>query len=166
MKRKIGLTITLISLITLGYFAFGVVRFRQVRAAAGKYPYQPGIMNAVVNQCLWPTAPCPVNCCYTTDGIGTAACVTKTTVAQCAMYSYINGQFVGQEKVNGPLLLNTTIAAIGLSPGGQYIGGGMMNTQMDSGVSGSVGGVMGVAVNLTDRIEAKVKSIAAAIKAF
>lgn len=100
--------------------------------AAGGFPYQVGLKNAVITPCiLTPTGTC------------TGHPLCSTAPGACTAYSGVTGTPAGGSG-NQVLLRNDVIAQIGLAPGLSYIGGGQSPVFMR--VSASVGGASFAAV--------------------
>lgn len=109
--------------------------FAKAAEAAGGFPYQIGLTNAIIIQCF--TTGIPPLC------TGGTLCNLKDA-ATCANYSDVSGTPAGGMGSNA-LFMNTAILQAGLAAGGQLIAGGMSAALMDNGVLASTGGCYGCA---------------------
>lgn len=106
------------------------VECKMAAKAAGSFPYQIGLTNAVIIKCFTTGTP-PV--CQ-----GGTLCYLKDA-GSCTLYSDVSGTSAGGMGQNA-LFQQTAIAKSGLTPGGQLIAGGMSPVLMDNGVLASAGG--------------------------
>lgn len=135
-KKKIILISVFIILISAYFFIPRLTAYlgRQAAAeAAGGFPYQIGLTNAIIIPCF--TTGIPPLC------MGGMLCNLKD-VATCTNYSDVSGTPAGGMGSNA-LFMKTAILQAGLAAGGQLIAGGMSMALMDSGVLASSGGCSG-----------------------
>lgn len=135
-KKKAILISAFILLISAYFFIPRLTAYlgRQAAAeAAGGFPYQIGLTNAIIIQCF--TTGIPPLC------TGGTLCNLKDAVT-CANYSDVSGMPAGGMGSNA-LFMNTAILQAGLAAGGQLIAGGMSAALMDSGVLASSSGCSG-----------------------
>lgn len=142
-KIKIFFGIGLVGLIFLVLLlAPDFIKYRGVVRATAAFPYEVGIMNAIVVQCTPVTPP----------GICTGMGLCSTlTVAQCALHSDVSGMQAGGMG-SDVLLSQTTIGQIGLAAGGSVIAAGLSPTLMDGGPAASMGGATLGLMRYVDKI--------------
>ena len=123
--------------------AYQSLKWQQATEAAGSLPYQIGLTNVIVVNCV--TIGNPPIC------TGGTLCNTLD-VARCVNYADVSGTPAGGRGSNALFLL-TAMARAGLTSGGQLIAGGMSPVLMDSGVLASAGGCYGCVAkdNLRDK---------------
>jgi hypothetical protein len=123
------LTVVLVCLGYLGLKAPGVYYMLQAKQviAAGGFPQQFGLVNAVVSPCSCSNPTC-------TSCTGNGLC--SMALAPCTTYNDVMGTQAGGD---GNDILMTVIATnmIGLSSGGQVIAGGTSNTMLQVSASKS-----------------------------
>ncbi len=138
------LLVLLVLIFVISPKALSAWHWRQAAQAAGGLPYQIGLTNAIIVNCV--TTGYPPVC---TGGL---LCSTLDA-ARCTTYSEVSGTPAGGMGTNA-LFLTAAIAQAGLMPGGQLIAGGMSAVLMDQGVLASAGGCYGCVAknNLTDKI--------------
>ncbi|MFH1255247.1 MAG: hypothetical protein V1667_02145 [bacterium] len=149
MFNKKKMILLAASLLIAGFIIFVIfsspsASYNSAADAAGGFPYQIGLTNAVIIPCF--TTGNPPVCA------GGELCAIKDP-ASCALYSEISGSPAGGMGSNG-IFLKTAIAKSGLVSGGQLIAGGMSPAAMDNGVLASAGGCFGCVAkqNLADKI--------------
>ena len=147
--RKLLIFLTFIAIILIGgyYYYLPEVRWHKAAQAAGGYPYQIGLTNVTITQCVTIGTP-PVCVGAGSDPIATPLCNTKGP-AVCTAYSVASGMPAGGMG-NIALFLTTAIGQAGLTPGGQLIAGGISPVLMDSGVLASAGGCAGCGLGKAD----------------
>ncbi len=144
-KKKIILFAAAVALIGAGVYggkyAVNYREFQKAAEAAGSFPYQVGVTNAIITKCT--TSCCSAagcRCC-----MGGTLCTTIPDETNCVLYSDINGTSAGGSGEPPLLLSNVAIGQAGLTSGGQLIYGGMTNSMYMSAnaVLASSGGCYG-----------------------
>lgn len=125
------------------------VEWKMAAKAAGSFPYQIGLTNAVIIKCF--TTGIPPMC------EGGTLCYLKDA-GTCTFYSDVSGKPAGGMGQNA-LFQQTAITMAGLTPGGQLIAGGMSPVLMDNGVLASKGGCSGCMVK-SESLFGKIAAVA------
>ena len=143
-NKTIIFIICVVFIALAGWLASGCFSYRRAVAAAGGFPFQVGLVNAVIVPCvLTPIGEC----------VGHPLCAGVP--GACAAYSGVSGTPAGGMG-SQILLRNDVIARIGLVSGASYIGGGTSPLFMH--YSASIGGV---SLTVSERVNSAINFIIA-----
>lgn len=150
-RKKVIWSVSVVFIVVIMFFSgIGInkinkqIEWNMAVDATGAMPYQIGLTESMIIQCMPSCCTPTCTCCA---GAGGVLCATKDA-AQCSLYQEVQGSPAGGMGMNA-LFLETSVIQAGLSPGGQLIAGGMSPPLMDTGVLASAGGCAGCVVRST-----------------